>query len=104
MDQDKLWCSALGLTVLSHRRARDITHAELSGSVGLSISQLSMVERGRAATAITVLPRFAEAFGMTPLAFWAEVVETAEKLQGGAILPPSAIGRPKKQRVTKAKS
>lgn len=80
LDKDAL--VAVGVAIRKLRTERELSLRALSASCGLSVSFLSMVERGQSSLALTSLQRIASALGTSiPELFEAELPEVEPRMK-----------------------
>lgn len=92
-DNDRRWCRALGRTVVQRRRYLNLTQEDLAPRLELSVSALSVIERGTVATNIAVVIRLARALELSLPEFWVSVGLNFESLYGREY-EPARLGRP----------
>ena len=61
---------ALGMKIKAMRRLKRITQQELADSIGISVSQLSCIERGNKYPRQEIILEIADALGISPYEFF----------------------------------
>ena len=64
-DDDRAFFIALGARIAAHRKAQDITQAELAEQLGISQQAMNSFEKGRRRVPVSLLPVIANALDTT---------------------------------------